>query len=165
MLWKQFQSPFHLNALLLMAALWTQTCFITCYRAPNSIKLPEPRLLCVPQQSQTEQQCFKIELQNLHAIPEENRVLFLLGKLRADQNPPPLRYESIDHWQCIFPTYAQSTNIVALYPKTIGPAWNTIGNRNYNHLALAQCDLPQPARYQSQPTPSLICTYPRAQIL
>ena len=143
MLLKEFRSRSHLNALLLLAAFWTQICFITCFRAPNSIKLPEPRILCVPQQSRKEKGCIKVELQNLHAIPEENRVVFLLGKVPENQNPPPLRYEPIDHWQCIF-AHGESTNIVPLYPKSVGTAWN-----DYNHLALAQCDLPDPARYQS----------------
>ena len=45
---------------------------------PNFIKLPQPKLVCVP--STTTPGCFTMELTNLHVIPEENRVLFLFTR-------------------------------------------------------------------------------------
>ena len=61
------------------------------------IHMPLLRMLCVPYYSPTAKGCHMIELINLLAIPEENRVVFLFTRKYQNDNPPPLRYEPRPH--------------------------------------------------------------------
>ena len=133
----------------LTSIVWVvATVLLICNRDSSSLRirdaihLPPPRMLCVPHDSSMTEGCYKLIITNLHAIPEENRVVFLLN--RVDYAiPHPLRFTPKDHWQCHF-GWGVSTPIQYLYPHTHYFYWELIGQ--YNNIALAQCDLPRRAR-------------------
>ena len=124
--------------LALMLLIYISIC--TSLPFPNSIHLPPPRLTCVPTKNPTRKGCFKLELTNVHAIPEENRVLLLFSKMVETKKPPPVVYKPSGRWRCIFP---------GEFPKPIQyihPHSQHLFCCQYNHVSLAQCELPPSAR-------------------
>ena len=139
---KSFPVPAQASSLQVVAAVLFQLVVTTNSNSalPMFIHMPLLRMLCVPYHSPTAKGCHMIELINLLAIPEENRVVFLFTRKYQNDNPPPLRYEPGDDWQCGFKN-GLSTPIRYVYPHTQGHECC-----HYNHLSLAQCDLPSSAR-------------------
>ena len=114
---------------------------------PNFIDLPSPQYVCIPRYSG--EGCFPMTLINLHAVPEENRVVFLFTKSqRGYLGVNDMRFGDSDEWACIF-DHAHNqktwTNIQYLHPRSTGK-WG--GYRSYNRVAAAQCRMPPATRDQ-----------------
>ena len=123
-------------AIVIMAARFITT---TSFPGSNFVHLPKPQLVCVP--SSTKRGCSEVELINLHAIPEEKRVVFLFSKLSSNGATPVLRYKPAKNWQCDFGE-GVSTPIQCLHRKMLGNEPRIRAYFQYNHLSLAQCALP-----------------------
>ena len=119
---------------------------VTSFPGSNFMHMPKPQLVCVP--SPSKRGCSEVELINLHPIPEEKRVLFMFTTPLNSKAPPVLRYEPTEHWQCYFGE-GVSTPIRCVHPRTVSAEWSASNDvdkySDYNHLSLAQCELPPSA--------------------
>ena len=119
-------------------------CIRTATSFPGSsfLHMPKPQLVCVP--SKIGSDCSELELINLQAIPEEKRVIFLFSKLAQNKATPVLRYEPTENWQCHFGE-RDATPIQGIHPQAVSTKWTMSEFHKYNHLSLAQCELPASA--------------------
>ena len=115
---------------------------------PNSIDLPSPQYVCIPRYSG--EGCYHMTLMNLHAVPEENRVVLLFtSSERGYFGVHGMRFGDSDEWACIFDqSHNQKTltNIQYLNPRSTSqwyPSYHT-----YNRVVAAQCRMPAATRDQ-----------------
>ena len=115
-------------------------------RPPHFIDLPSPQYVCITRYSG--EGCYKLALTNLHAVPEENRVVLLFtNSNRGMVGVHGMRFGDSDEWACIFgQTHNQKTltNIQYLNPRT-SEGWYI---HDYNRVVAAQCRMPPATREQ-----------------
>ena len=113
---------------------------------PNFIDLPSPQYVCIQRPGKG---CYHLALMNLHAVPEENRVvlLFTNGE-RGFVGVHDMRFGDSDEWACIFDqphNQKTLTNIQYLNPRSTSERWYY---HTFNSVAAAQCRMPPATRDQ-----------------
>ena len=112
---------------------------------PNFIDLPSPQYVCIERPGKG---CYQMALMNLHAVPEENRVVLLFTNgARGFVGVHDMQFGGSDKWACIFDqSHNQKTltNIQYLNPRSIGQWYQSY--HDYNRVVAAQCRLPAATR-------------------